>query len=113
MIQQYPPGQFSPQRGAGHNWHVWCEKGAEEVLEKDEHIAFLKENPTASFTVNLANGSFVTIQKHDRLWAILEKIKRDYRVEYYPLNFSGEFVDWDANKEKRYSFDAISISLYQ
>ena len=60
--QVYREGQFPPERGGEHDWHVRCATGALEVLRGKEHERKIAGTAGYKFTINFGNGSSARIR---------------------------------------------------
>jgi len=107
--QQYPEGQYEPERGAEYNWCVRCNTGALQVLQQREYVQWLADHPGKSYTLNFANGSAARISPRHPLWQILVEIAKTYSVMVFPLTWNGPYTPWTGNKDSLSAFDAISI----
>jgi hypothetical protein len=107
--QVYPEGSIQPERGAEHNWHVWCHTGAKQVLKTREYEQWLAEHPGESYTINFANSSAARIFPGHSLWVLLGEIAERYLVQIFRLTLTGGYVDWEKDADYVRCFDAISI----
>ncbi|MBI2120331.1 MAG: hypothetical protein HYT94_01765 [Parcubacteria group bacterium] len=114
IFQQYPPGQFPPKkRGEGY-WYVHCEKGAVQVLQTREYIAFLKQTSWAGFRIDCIDGALLVTKEGDALWEELKAIAKEYTVMVYPQSFGAtDYVKWTGNRDDCKRFDVIIISVAQ
>lgn len=108
-LQKYQEGQFSPKPGAEHNWHVWCNTGALEVLRGGEYAQWLVDHPGEGYTINFGNGSAAKISPGHPLWQCLAEITKTHMVEVFRLTSRGEYVSWDGDNTGLRVFDAIKI----
>ncbi len=108
--QHYPEGQFVPMRGGEHYWHVWCNTGLLQVLEKKEFEEVLGKNPDGYYTINFANGAAARIAPDHPLWVKLAEITKTFSIRVYPLDWSGKYLPWNGDATSLHSFDAIEIT---
>jgi hypothetical protein len=106
--QYYPESRFRPERGMGHSWHVWCDSGALEVLQKKEYLTLAMGE---QYLVNFANGSAARISPEAPLWQKLAEIAKTHTVEVFPLGlFSKKYIPWTGDAGSLDRFDAICIT---
>jgi len=112
-VQSYSEGRHKPVQGMEHNWHVWCNTGACEVLESKEYVSWLAEEKNLGFSyrINFANSSAAQIKPGDRLWKLLSDIAKEYEVRVFQLTLQGGYVSWTGAESDLHSFDAISIRM--
>ena len=108
--QRYQEGQFRPQRGGEHNWHVWCCAGALEVLRSGEYVRYLAEHPGEDYTINFANNASAFIQPGHPLWEVLREVAKSYSVEVFQLTLRGGYLPWTGADTDVRAFDCVRVS---
>lgn len=108
--RQYPEGQFQPQAGCEHNYHVWCATGALQVLKSEEYVRYLEEHPEEAYTVNFANGAFAHIAPGDPLWTAMSEIAEHFSIQVFLLVWKDGYRPWTGAEGDPTNFDAIKIS---
>lgn len=109
--RRYQEGQFPPERGFGHNWHVRCATGAMQVLAMRDYETWFEKSPDhTAYTINFANGSCAAIDPEAPLWHALLEVTKTYNVELFAYGLlTGDYRPWDGSSPARRVFDAIKI----
>jgi hypothetical protein len=113
VYRRYWRGTKAPEKTWGaHDWNVYCEDGALQVLNTGEFREYFEYHPEKAYVISFADNSFADIKEDDPLWKKLDQMAKHYTVKVFPTEFPPfEYTEWPKPKNDRRNFNAIWISL--